>query len=76
MGVSIGALDEKFFEEAFKRKAEAKKAGNKALAQVWGKSSSTQPTGSGVFGLRTRIVCLFRKRGRVIYTTTSTEASF
>jgi hypothetical protein len=24
-----------FFEEAFKRKAEAKKAGNKALAQVW-----------------------------------------
>ena len=25
----------KFFEEAFKRKAEATKAGNKALAQVW-----------------------------------------
>jgi hypothetical protein len=24
-----------FFEEAFKRKADAKKAGNKALAQVW-----------------------------------------
>ena len=26
---------QRFFEEAFKRKAEAKKAGNKALAQVW-----------------------------------------
>jgi hypothetical protein len=34
LGVSIGALDESFFEEAFKRTAEAKKAGNKALAQV------------------------------------------
>ena len=33
MGVSIGAL-KSFFEEAFKRKAEAKN-GNKALAQVW-----------------------------------------
>ena len=35
MVVSVGTLDESFFEEAFKRKAEAKKAGNKALAQVW-----------------------------------------
>ena len=28
-------LDESFFEEAFKHKAEAKNVGNKALVQVW-----------------------------------------
>ena len=62
-----------FFEEAFKRKAEAKKT---RLWRMCGKSSSTQPTGSGVLGSMIRIVCLFRKRGHVIYTITSTEASF
>ena len=64
-----------FFEESFKRKAEAKKAGNKALAQVW---KIIINSAYGFWGIRVedKDSVLIQEKGHVIYTTTSTGVSF
>jgi hypothetical protein len=67
-----------FFEEAFKRKAEAKKAGNKALVQVW---KNIINSAYGFWGIRVedKDSVLIQEKGACDihdYTITSTEVSF